>query len=557
MLISDENLQKLVEQKHLLTKKQLEDVVEISRANQDSLANALTANDLVPEEVLYKEIANYLNLPFIRLHTNSTNPDALHILPEKVARKKQAIIFQKDNDSLGLALMSPQDNELIEMVEKKTNKKIKKYLSTPSDIKKSLLLYRLSLDKAMEEVLGGKLATPLENAPIAKIVDLLIEYAYQDRASDIHLEPGENHCLIRFRIDGLLHDVVNLPKGLNNQIVSRIKILSKLRTDEHLTPQDGKFRFPQEEENLDIRVSIIPVADGEKIVLRLLTSRAREYTLASLGLTKEDLEKVTKSLEKPYGMILSTGPTGSGKTTTIYAMIKILNKREQNITTIEDPVEYRIAGINQIQVNPKANLTFANGLSSILRQDPNIIFVGEIRDSQTAAITVNAGLTGHLVLSTVHTNDAVGAVPRLMEMGLEPFLLSSTVNVIIAQRLLRKICEDCKSPYIISKNALTKALPRNALKKNFSGEANVKLYRGEGCLTCHQTGYLGRIGVFEVLPVTKSLRELIGKRANADQILELAQKEGMTTMFDDGLAKTKAGLTTLEELLRVTKAEIL
>lgn len=554
MLISDDDLQKLIETKRLLSKKQLESAVEKSGNNQNSLLATLVESDLVGEEALYREIAKKVNLPFVRLGPNSVNPDSLHIIPEKVAKKKRVLVFQKDKNSVGLALVDLAIDDLAQMIQKKTNLTVKKFLTTPSDLKKSWILYRENLQQTIDLILSGKAGTFLETAPIAKIVDLLIEYAYEDRASDIHIEPGENYCLIRFRIDGILQDVLTLPKDLDERMVSRIKVLSRLRTDEHLSPQDGKFRFPLEEENLDIRVSIIPVADGEKVVLRLLTSRAREYTLTSLGLSEADLEKITRSLERPYGLILSTGPTGSGKTTTIYALIKILNNREQNITTIEDPIEYRIRGINQIQLNPKANLTFANGLASILRQDPNVIFVGEIRDSQTAAITVNAGLTGHLVLSTVHTNNAVGALPRLMEMGVEPFLLSSTVNLIIAQRLLRKICDECKSSYSSSQQELIKALGAGALKKN-SARGKIKLFRGVGCPACLQTGYLGRVGVFEVLPVTKKLRQLIIQGGDADMILELAVKEGMTTMFDDGLAKTLAGITTVEELLRVTKAE--
>lgn len=557
MLISDENLKKLVKTRQLLSNKQLEVAVEQTRTNQDSLLNTLISTDLISEEELYREIAKEKHLPFVRLNRNQLDGDLLRIIPEKIAKKHKVVAFKKDENGIGLALVDPEVGELVEMIQKKTSRSVKKYLTTSTDIKKSLLLYRKSLNSAIELILSGKSTLPLENAPIGKVVDLLIEYAYQDRASDIHIEPGENSCLIRFRIDGLLHDAVTLPKDLNDRIVSRIKILSKLRTDEHLTPQDGKFRFPLEEENLDIRVSIVPVVDGEKIVLRLLTSRAREYTLNSLGLSGEDLKKVTRSLDKPYGLILSTGPTGSGKTTTIYALIKLLNNREGNITTIEDPIEYRIKGVNQIQVNPKANLTFANGLSSILRQDPNIIFVGEIRDSQTADITVNAGLTGHLVFSTVHTNTAVGALPRLMEMGIEPFLLASTVNIIIAQRLMRKICEECKSSYVISRQELSKSLTVAAIRKTIGSQNKIKLYRGDGCPVCHQTGYVGRIGVFEVLPLNKHLRQLIIAKADTDKIEEVAQKEGMVTMFEDGFKKTIAGITTIEELLRVTKAEAL
>lgn len=557
MLISDIDLQKLILEKHLLSQKQLKFALDQSQDSQGSLLNTLIKKELVPETELYCEIAKDIHLPFIRLNSKSVSASALRIIPESIAKKRRVVIFQKDNNSIKLASADPSHDELISNIEKKTNKKVQKFLTTPSDIKKSLLLYRVSLQKMIEDILSNKSDTPFENVPVVKIVELLIEYAYQDRASDIHIEPTENYILIRFRIDSLLHDILTLPKDLGERIVNRIKILSKILTDEHRIPQDGKFRFPLEEENLDIRVSVIPVADGEKVVLRLLTSKGREYSLTNLGLSETDLEKITKSLEKPHGMILSTGPTGSGKTTTIYALIKAINKREHNIMTIEDPIEYRIKGINQVQVNPKANLTFVNGLGSILRQDPNVIFVGEIRDSQTAAITVNAGLTGHLVLSTTHTNTSVGTLPRLAGMGIESVLLASTVNIVIAQRLLRKICNECKTPYDISANELAKILPMKSLNKKFIRGGKIKLFKGTGCPNCHNTGFLGRIGIFEVLPITKKIRESIIKGSDSDQIFELAIQEGMTTMFEDGFQKVIAGLTTIEEILRVTKEESL
>ena len=317
------------------------------------------------------------------------------------------------------------------------------------------------------------------------------------------------------------------------------------------------MRLSLEEENLDIRVSIIPITEGEKAVLRLLSSRSREYTLADLGMSEKDLQKVTAAYNKSYGMILSTGPTGSGKTTSIYAILKILNTREGNITTIEDPVEYRIKGANQVQVNPKTNLTFANGLRSILRQDPNIIFVGEIRDSETAGIAVNAALTGHLVLSTLHTNDAATAIPRLTDMKVEPFLVASTVNIIIAQRLVRKICDMCKTTQTTTQQELTKHLPADIVKKHFGDQNELTLYKGKGCKICHNTGYTGRVGVFEVLEVGKEIRRLITERNDSDIINKAAIEEGMTSMLDDGLDKVQKGVTTVEEVIRVTKVELL
>jgi general secretion pathway protein E len=386
---------------------------------------------------------------------------------------------------------------------------------------------------------------------------VLLDSAYQDKASDVHIEPEEKDSLIRFRIDGVLHDVLRVPRILHDRIMTRIKVLSSLRTDEHMSAQDGKMRMALDEEQVDIRVSILPVAQGEKAVLRLLTSHSREYTLADLGMNEKDLLKVTAAYNKSYGMILSTGPTGSGKTTSIYAILKILNTRDKNITTIEDPVEYRIEGASQVQVNVKTNLTFANGLRSILRQDPNIIFVGEIRDSETAGIAVNAALTGHLVLSTLHTNDAATAIPRLTDMGVEPFLVASTVNVIIAQRLLRKICDACKGEVTVTRKELEKHFSQQMIHKHFGANPVLTLYKGAGCKVCHKTGYTGRIGVFEVLEVSKNIKKLISEKVDADAINKAAIDDGMNSMLDDGLEKVIKGLTTIEEVIRVTKVESL
>jgi type II secretory ATPase GspE/PulE/Tfp pilus assembly ATPase PilB-like protein len=342
---------------------------------------------------------------------------------------------------------------------------------------------------------------------------------------------------------------------VHDRIISRIKVLSNLRTDEHMSAQDGKMTAHMEEEDLDIRVSILPVTQGEKAVLRLLSSHSREYTLSNLGMSPADLKKVTKAFSRSYGMILSTGPTGSGKTTSIYAILKILNTREKNIMTIEDPVEYRIGGANQVHVNAKTNLTFANGLRSILRQDPNVIFVGEIRDSETAGIAVNAALTGHLVLSTLHTNDAATAIPRLTDMKVEPFLVASTVNVIIAQRLVRQICSSCKIEEKIQAIEIVKHFPIELVEKHFGKLTEITIFKGKGCKICRNTGYTGRVGLFEVLEVTKGIRVLISEKADSDIIAQAAIKEGMETMLDDGLKKVATGVTTIEEVIRVTKVE--
>jgi type II secretory ATPase GspE/PulE/Tfp pilus assembly ATPase PilB-like protein len=416
-------------------------------------------------------------------------------------------------------------------------------------------LYQNKLQQTFEELLEGHVdeaGNSTSSAPVAKIVDTLIQYAQKNKSSDIHVEPESEQSLVRFRIDGILHDVLSLPKDLHDQVVSRIKVLAKLRTDEHLSAQDGKLRLTLELENLDIRVSIVPVVEGEKVVMRLLSSRSRRFSLQDLGMRQEDLDKVEKAYAAPTGMVLSTGPTGSGKTTSIYAILKLLNTRDVNISTIEDPVEYDIAGVNQIQVNPKTNLTFADGLRSILRQDPDIIFVGEIRDKETAGIATNSAMTGHLVLSTLHTNNAVTTLPRLVDMGIEPFLVASTVNVIVAQRLVRRICEKCRISKSIKLKDIHLETPPKMLQKYFGKGKEIRMYEGKGCDVCHHTGYVGRSGVFEVLEVTPSIKKLITAKESADVLHEQAKKEGMTTMFEDGLDKVSKGVTTIDEILRVT-----
>lgn len=558
MIITDGQLGNLVLAKKIVDNKKLEDILASAKNNDLSLADALVDKEIISEENLAKILAEFLHIDLINLSEITLDSKLVNLVPEKVARKQRLIVFGQEKDSLKVALTDPTDRETLDLLSQKTGKKITPYLATARDIENSLKIYRQDIQTTFDLLLSGsKLGVISEDTPVAKIADLLIEYAYQDKASDIHIEPEEKYCLIRFRLDGVLHDVLRLPKNLHERIVSRIKVLSKLRTDEHLSPQDGKMRLQLDRENLDIRVSIVPVADGEKIVLRLLSSKSRQFSLQDLGMNPTDLAKVTNAFNKSFGMVLSTGPTGSGKTTSIYSILKILNSRDKNITTIEDPVEYRIQGVNQIQVNPKTSLNFSNGLRSILRQDPNIIFVGEIRDNDTAAIAVNAALTGHLVLSTLHTNDAATTIPRFIDMKVEPFLVASTINIIIAQRLVRKICHRCRQEVTVTVDDLSKNLSPSVIAKNFGHQPTVKLFRGLGCDFCHHTGYYGRIGIFEVIEMNNKIRKLISKKCDSETILAEAINNGLTTMFEDGLQKCLQGLTTIEEILRVTKTESL
>ncbi len=389
-----------------------------------------------------------------------------------------------------------------------------------------------------------------QNISIINLVDCLIEKAQKNRASDIHIVPSPAGIRVRLRIDGVLQESYVFPKEIHGEIVSRIKVIAGLRTDEHQATQDGRFRlvFPGSEEYVDIRVSIVPTYHGENVVMRLLSDKAQNYTLQMLGFNEKDSEKILKAIRKPNGMILATGPTGSGKTTTLYTLVKLLNNPEVSIITLEDPIEYAVEGIQQIQVNAHTGLTFANGLRSILRQDPNIIMVGEIRDAETASISVNTALTGHLLLSTLHTNDAATTLPRLMEMKVEPYLVASTVNIAIGQRLVRRICESCKEGASITENQRT-SLEKLPLAKPVSrGE---RVYKGTGCAECNGSGYQGRVCINEVLVADPEIREAILNKASSADIQKIAVKNGMTTMLDDGFDKIRAGDTTIEEVLRV------
>lgn len=561
MLISDDQLKALLLNVKVIDQKKLDDIVGYAKNADIPLTDAIIEKDVITDENLGVLIADAVKIPFVVLGKISIPEEAFRIIPERLARKYKAIPFARDKDGIKVAMADPSNTLIQEMIARKTGQKVYAYLATERDIYNKLWLYRRDLQNTFDSLVSEQVRSAGKSAsidaPIAKIVNLIIQYGYQDRASDIHIEPEEKDTLVRFRVDGILHDVLLLPKKLHEQIATRIKVLSSMRTDEHMSPQDGKMRIALDEEDLDIRVSILPVIYGEKIVMRLLASRFRQFSLADLGMSESDLQKVTNAFKKSFGMILSTGPTGSGKSTSIYAVLKIINTREKNITTIEDPVEYRLKGINQIQTNAKAELTFASGLRSILRQDPNVILVGEIRDSETAGIAVNAALTGHLVLSTLHTNDAAGALPRLTDMNVEPFLVASTVNVIIAQRLIRKICEMCKGSVDITTDDLAQNLPMEAIKKHFGVKKEVRVYKGKGCEVCHYTGYSGRIGIFEVLEVSNDIKKLITQNNDSDVILKQAIAEGMPTMLDDGLKKVIKGDTTIEEVLRVTKIEAL
>ncbi len=556
-MLSNKKLKEILVEPGYIKEKDFNQALKEAKSKKASLEEVLLENNLIKQEHLGQLLAEKLGFRYVNLSKKTIKPEILKIIPEIAAKKQLIIAFAKDKDGLLVAMNEPDNLQLQHFLAKKSGEKIIPYFATKKDILEALRLYHKELKEEFSDLIlrhlnlvktGGD-----ENLPIIKIVESIIKYAYENRASDIHIEPFDDDTMIRFRVDGILHDVLAIPKEFHDLIVSRIKIMSNLRIDEHYSSQDGKIRFNLPEEKLDLRVSIVPVVKGEKVVMRLLAKNIRAFNLENLGLGIKELKKVKEDIKKPWGMILATGPTGSGKTTTLYAILKILNTRLINISTIEDPVEYDVEGVNQIQVNKETNLTFAKGLRSILRQDPDIIMVGEIRDEEAAKIALNSAMTGHLVLSTLHTNDAAAALPRLIEMKVKPYLIASTVILIIAQRLARKICPNCIKSYTMPKKEFLKLVPDDIADKFLSDKKKIRLYKGSGCKLCHKTGYVDRLGIFEVLEIDDSIRELIIKKATSQEIKNQAVKKGMKTMLEDGLEKAFLGKTTLEEILRVIK----
>jgi len=562
MAIDYKKLTKILVESGLLSEEQLSQAQKKATEDSVSLEEVLIDNEYISDENLGQVIADIFNVPFINLKKKSIDEAVLKIVPELVAKKQKIIVFERGADGIKLAMLDPENEEIINFINKKTGERIVPYFATSRDISDVLTRYRKGIKEEFDDIIKENVEEARQKIeserelPVTRIVDTVLDYAYNNKASDIHIEPHEKKVAVRFRIDGVLHDVVFLPKDIHSFVVTRIKILAKLRTDEHRAAQDGRLEFMAEDSKVDIRVSIVPISDGEKVVLRLLSEKSRQFNLSELGIEKENLKKVRNGFRRPYGMILATGPTGSGKTTTLYSILKIINTREVNIATIEDPVEYDVEGVNQIQVNPKTNLTFAKGLRSILRQDPDIVMVGEIRDDETAGIAINAAMTGHLVLSTLHTNDAATTLPRLLDMKIEPFLIASTVNVAIAQRLIRKIHQSCMESYLPEAEELKnikEIIGPERFERFGMSKKGFRLYRGKGCKLCNFTGYEGRIGIFEVLEMTEEVRRLIMKRANSDEIHTAALAQGMTPMIEDGLDKAIKGVTSIKEILRATR----
>jgi len=582
MRIEPERLKSFILDSELVSEREFGAAEKKAAETGKSLGEILVEEGKISETDLAKLQAYILGIPFVNLEHEKLPEDVLSIIPEPIARTHNIVAYRKTGNSLEVAMLDPENLATIDFIRKKANLKILPRLTDRASIKHVLQQYHKSLEAEFGEIIKKEsgeaisrvseagpeageedLKKAAEDLPIIRIVDTLLKHAIVARASDIHIEPQEKEVIVRYRIDGILHDAMVLPREVAPGIIARIKILANLKLDEHRMPQDGRFKIETAEDKISFRVSILPIYDGEKAVLRLLPENAKGFTLETLGFSGEALERVHRAIRRPVGMVLATGPTGCGKTTTLYTVLDILNTPEVNISTIEDPIEYRIPRVNQTQVKPDINFTFANGLRSLVRQDPDIIMVGEIRDNETASLAINAALTGHLVLSTLHTNSAAGALPRLLDMNVEPFLIASTVNVIIAQRLVRRLCRD-KKAYHLSKDEL-KELGREAdldrvlkfLKEDKvikAGEdwADVTFWRPEVSSECPE-GYQDRIGIHEVLGLTESIKALIMANATSDDLEKRAKEEGMRTMLEDGIIKSAQGITTIEEVLRVTR----
>lgn len=553
---------------HLLTQQQYEDLKVKSASQGKSVESIIELENLIPQEKLAEAKARLLGIPFIALGNTSFSPQALSFIPRAVAERFSLIPFLYDEKTktLSVAMGNPVDLEAISFIQQKTGLTIKSVAAAPSEVTKAISLqYRQELVsevgaalketeelKKIKTVDSTQIAQIIKEAPIAKIVSTILEYAVTSRASDVHIEPQEDRVRVRYRIDGILYDRLSLPKTVQEAVISRIKILSEMKIDEHRTPQDGRFNFKVAENEVDLRISVLPAAHGEKIVMRLLRKSGGIPTLPELGLSGTALKNLETAILRPHGIIIVCGPTGSGKTTTLYSVLSKLNTTRVNIMSLEDPVEYQIAGVNQVQINPAVGLTFATGLRAFLRQDPNIILVGEIRDSETTDLAIQAALTGHLVFSTLHTSSAAGALPRLLDLGAESFLLASTMNAMVGQRIGRKICSHCKEAYVPPASIISeiKEILGNLFPK---AEAEVKLYKGKGCSECGDSGYLGRVGIFEVLPVSEKIAHLVLEHPDSATIEKQAVSEGMITMKQDGYLKVLQGVTTVEEILRVAQ----
>ena len=591
MRISDQTIESILKEGGAIDESQLADLKLLAERSKQTLQEAIIEQKVLSEEDLTKLISDYIGVPFVRIEPKDIPEEVLKRIPEHIARQYNVVLFEKnDDESLSLAMEDPDDVQALNFIQKEIGYNTKVFLATRSNILDCLDNYRGNIDAELDEVIAVQKDASAddqnvsqddfaENSPIAQTVNLLLEYAIKSNASDIHIEPREDYVQVRYRIDGVLKEVNKLPRNVHGALVSRIKILSNLKIDERRVPQDGRFKIKLSSKQYAFRVSTLPITDGEKVVMRILDESNQAVKLDQLGYWGLSLATVKDAMAQPNGMILVTGPTGSGKSTSLFSVLSELNTPDVNISTIEDPVEYKIPGVNQTQTNAKAGMTFASGLRALLRQDPNIIMVGEIRDGETANLGVQAALTGHLVFSTLHTNNAATCLPRLLDMGIEPFLIASTVKAVIGQRLVRRLCMNCRQEYTPNQEELkyitemfnidTKSikkihdLEQQAFDDKIGGDTPMgsteqtiaRLWKPnpEGCDECGHNGFKGRVGIYEVLGISIPIQKMITANATSNDIQDQAISEGMVTMQMDGLIKSLRGITTTEEVLRATR----
>jgi type IV pilus assembly protein PilB len=561
-------IKKLVTDEGLITPERFDELFAEAERKGQSIVDVLVSEKIAQSNYLNDMIANALGVPRVDFSIRKVSSELVRLIPESIARERQAIIFGKEDDgTYDVAMLDPSDLETVAFLTQRLKAKIKPFLASPEDLNRGFSVYGYELGQDFKKIIEDNVKQSLVSQskgaeaaagdlPIVGIVDNILSYAIASRASDIHIEILEESLFIRYRIDGILYEVLNVPKAVHPAITARIKLLAGLKIDEHFTPQDGRFRHAIGGQTVDVRVSVIPTYYGEKVEMRLLEASQKPLSLEELGMTAEDAKIVANNLKKAYGMIISCGPTGSGKTTTLYALMSILNRPQVNVTTIEDPIEYNMRYVNQTQINPQAGITFASGLRALLRQDPNIIMVGEIRDAETAEIAVQSALTGHLLLSSLHTNDAPTAVPRLFDLKIPPFLVGSVLNIVVGQRLVRRICQTCIYSFEADRDVV--ATVEKQLRELGIADSAVKapkiIYRGKGCSACGGTGYRGRFGIYELLEVNEPVKRIVAsEHFDLESLRAAARKAGMKTMFEDGLLKVQLAQTTLEEVLRVIR----
>ena len=567
MQIPNEKLKESLVKDGLIAPQVFDELAAESSRMKHDVAETLISRGIITQEYLTEVLGSYFGVQKAGLSGRAIDEQVLHLLPEELSREKRAVVFQRESDGLlGVAMQDPSDLETVEFLKRYLKSDIKVYVATADDLNVGLSLYTRGGTEDFRKLIEENVATSLrsrvagereasQDLPIIAIVDNLIAYAMSLRASDIHLEILEDVVLVRYRIDGVLHEILRLPKEVHPSIVARLKLLAALKLDEHSRPQDGRFRQTFGRDYIDIRVAIVPTFYGEKIEMRLLAATQRPLSFEELGMLEDTVKIINENIHKTFGMILISGPTGSGKSTTLYSIVSVLNRPEVNIVTIEDPIEYNIKYVNQTQINPAAGITFASALRAFLRQDPNIILVGEIRDEETAEVAVNAALTGHVLLSTVHTNDAPTVVPRLMDMKVPPFLVAAVINVVLAQRLVGRVCNVCIESY--KPDATLLELLKQQVKELGIEDrytAPKMLYRGKGCASCGNTGFKGRIGIFEAINFDDEIRHLvISPEFSLEALQKLVRKKGTVTMFEDGLRKSMQGMTAIDEVLRVIR----